>query len=398
MLKKTFKLSIPLFVIGMGLLVSELLYATKTTPVKLPPENIIPQADVAMVEQSPRQIIISSQGQVTAKNTLSLVSQVTGKIVAMHPEFADGGAINANDVIIQIEDIDYQLALIRAQATVANAQLEVEERAADKRVAETQLSGKGHSSLALKIPQKVLAEANLAAAKAELQQAKLNFNRTRVTLPYGSRVKQRLVGLNQYVVPGTELATLYSTDVAQVKISITDQQLALLDLPLGYSAAADDEPIPVTLSAILAQKTRYWQGRLVRLDAALDTDTQLIQGYVEIEQPYQLRPELGQTMPLAVGQYVKAEIIPLIQTSVLVIPDQALRAGGRVYVITDNKLDIRTVDILHREDDQVLLNSGVSAGEKVAISPMHRAVQGMKVNINPTATATVASTTEAGKS
>ena len=83
---------------------------------------------------------------------------------------------------------------------------------------------------------------------------------------------------------------------------------------------------------------------------------------------------------MAVGMFVNAEIGGVAEQAAYVMPRLALRSQDKVYVINaDNKLEIRTVDVLSTSEERVLVTSGVSAGDRVVTSPVPNAVDGMAV-------------------
>jgi len=116
----------------------------------------------------------------------------------------------------------------------------------------------------------------------------------------------------------------------------------------------------------------------VRVDAAVDQATRLIYATAEVADPYGLAAAEG--MPMAVGMFVSAEIDGVNEQSAFVMPRVALRANNKVYVINaDNKLEIRTVNVLHTTEERVLVSGGVSPGERVVTSTLPNAVDGMDV-------------------
>ena len=104
----------------------------------------------------------------------------------------------------------------------------------------------------------------------------------------------------------------------------------------------------------------------------------MIFAIAEVEDPYGLGSDGG--APLAVGMFVKAEIASVHSQTALVLPRLALRNADKVYVINDdNRLEIRTVDVLSTSDEFVLVTNGVKPGEKVVTSTIPAAVDGMEV-------------------
>jgi hypothetical protein len=67
-----------------------------------------------------------------------------------------------------------------------------------------------------------------------------------------------------------------------------------------------------------------------------------------------------------------------------VLPRHVVHTGDVVYIMTDNRLKIRPVNILRRFKDSVYIDKGLSDGELVIKSPLSGAVDGMKVRINAT--------------
>ena len=119
-------------------------------------------------------------------------------------------------------------------------------------------------------------------------------------------------------------------------------------------------------------------GRIVRVDAAVDQETRLIYATAEVADPYGLGATEG--MPMAVGMFVNAEIDGVSEQSAYVMPRLALRNQDKVYVINaENRLEIRTVNVLSTSEDRVLVSSGVNQGEHVVTSTLPNAVDGMEV-------------------
>ena len=88
----------------------------------------------------------------------------------------------------------------------------------------------------------------------------------------------------------------------------------------------------------------------------------------------------AQPTPLSVGLFVDAEIEGRLAENVVVLPRNALREGDRVLIVdTEDKLHFRNVTPLRLWGDQVLIQDGIEAGERVCISPVQTAIEGMPV-------------------
>lgn len=372
----------PVLVMALGLAGYAALHATAPQPDQAPVDARPISVHTARASSETVVLDVTSQGEVRAATELDLVAQVGGRISWVSPEFTEGGRIQPGEPLLRIEDADYRLSLHETQAQVAAAEVGVQQALADADVARKQLRNDPNASdLALKRPQVAEARANLLAAQARLEQAELNLQRTRITLPFDGRLLSTQADVGQYVSPGTVLGRAFSTDRAEIRLALSDAQLASLDLPIGYSAAPGTEH-PVILSARVAGREHQWQGRLLRLEAAVDPDTRMLHAMAEVEDPYGSGVS-AQGMPLAAGLFVEAVIGGRTVEQALVIPREALRAGDKVHVIDDGVLATRSVGVLHRSEDQVVLAHGLQPGEQVIISAIRNPVAGMALAAIP---------------
>lgn len=380
-MKKNFiKVGLPVLILFLGIGIFMILAAVKPEPEKSEktarPLSVYTEA----ARQSDISLRVSTEGEVRARTEVTLVAQVAGRIVSVSSEFTEGGIVLPGVPLISIEDTDYQLAVSQAQAAVAEAEVGVQEALATANVARKQLRNSSSASpLALKKPQVAQARARLEAARASLSLARLNLGRTKIALPFNGRVTERSVGIGQYVSPGTSLGRAFATNVVEVRVPLDDGELASLDLPIGF-IASEDSPIAVSLSAEVAGKVQHWRGKLVRLDASIDSKTRTIFGQIEVESPY-VDNVSQHNMPLAVGLYVKAEIAGRNIKNATIISRKALRAGDSVFVIDDdNRLDIRHVGIVHSTATRAVIASGVEPGDRVIVSSIRNPIPGMKLS------------------
>lgn len=177
-------------------------------------------------------------------------------------------------------------------------------------------------------------------------------------------------------MPGMSLGHAFATDVVEIRLPLTDSQLASLGLPIGYIAPENQGAI-VDFHATVAGREQHWTGQLVRLDAAIDSETRMLYGIAEVIDPYGSNVS-QHNMPLAVGLYVNAIIAGREVTDAYVISRQALRAGDQVYVVDDSgHLDIREVEVTHSSFRDAVIASGLIQGERVIISSIRNPIQGM---------------------
>lgn len=382
-LKKLLKISAPVFVLLAGFAILKVLADTRPEPEKVDEAQRLISLYVDEVQSDSVRVSVETQGEVRPKTEIELVSQVSGRIVMMSENFNDGASFAAGAALLKIDDADYQLALIRAQARVAGAQTELERQLATKAIKEKEWQsdrkrGEQPTDFALNLTQVSEAEAMLRSAQADLRQANLDLQRTEIRVPFDGRVRLRNVGIGQFVSAGTSLGRVFSTDIVEVRLPLTDTQLVELNLPLGYTAPDADHAPVVHFSARLGHRDYQWQGRIIRISAAVDENTRLIYATAEVRDPYGLAATDG--MPMAVGMFVNARINGVAERDAQVIPRLALRNDDQVYVINkDNRLEIRTVEVMSTSAERVLVSDGLLPGEQVVTSTLPNAVDGMQV-------------------
>jgi RND family efflux transporter MFP subunit len=321
---------------------------------------------------------VTVYGEVRPRVQIDVISEVAGRIIEVSPSFTEGGSILAGEPLLMIEPRDYIVAVSEAKARLAAREFELAQALADADVAKKQLANETNpSALALKLPQIAQARAALEAAEVGLERAESDLQRTEVSLPFDARITQTSVDEGQYLGLGRTIASVFSTDVAEVRLPFTDADIAALGVPIGYEAE-EGEGLRVRLSADTAGATRQWLGRLVRLDASLDPRTRTTFGTVEVRNPF---ADSEGAMPMAPGLFVSAVIEGRSLSDVLAIPAAGLRAGGRVFIMNDDDLlEIRSVRVAHANSDIAYLSNGISEGDRVIVSPIRNPVPGMALS------------------
>ena len=325
---------------------------------------------------------VVAQGTVVPRTESQLVAQVGGEVVEVSKSFEAGGFFRRGEVLLRLDRRDYELAVDQARSLVAQAEVALAQQQAEAEVAAAEWHelGEGEpSALTLRQPQVAQARAALAAAEAQLSRAELDLERTAIRAPYAGRVRQKSVDLGQFLARGTPLGRIHATDVAEVRLPVPDDELAFLDLDLGATSRPGPE---VTLGAELAGRWQTWDGRVHRSEGELDPRTRMLPLVVRVEDPYGLRSKDDGRSPLMVGLFVEATITGHSRDGLFVVPRSAIRDGDRVLVVdAEDRLRFRAVEVLRLQGDTAVLGDGIEAGERLCVSPLDVAVEGMTVRV-----------------
>ncbi|MFP8876360.1 MAG: efflux RND transporter periplasmic adaptor subunit [Myxococcota bacterium] len=382
---KSHRALVPLGILALGALLSAVVIATRPRVVARSVETLAPLVRVTKV--APRSLVLKVRGHgtVVPRSESELVPQVSGEVVWVSPALAPGGFFAAGEPLLRIDPIDYELDLEAAAAAAARAESEVvksrKELERQRRLAESEAASEARIDEVENAFRG--AKAGLREARARRQRAERDVARTELRAPYTGRVREENVDVGQFASRGAPLAKLYAVDFAEVRIPVPDRELAYLDLPLAYRGdeTSNSEGPRVELRANFAGTEHLWTGRLVRTEGEIDPRSRTVTVVARVEEPY-ARSEDGARPPLAVGLFVDVEIEGRQLQSAVVLPRLALREGNRVYVVDDDdRLRSRTVEVLREDRDEVVITAGLAAGERVSLSRLRGAVDGMAVRV-----------------
>lgn len=344
-------------------------------------KEILPRI-VRAVEAIPstRQIVVVSQGTVEPRVAISLQAEVGGRIVEVNDQFVAGGYFREGDVLLRIDPRDYELAVIKAEARVAEAaqNLARQEAEAEQAAREWAELGSGEANdLVLRKPQMLEAKARLKSARADLSEVQLRLERTEITAPFTGRMVRKHVDIGQVIAPGLRAADIYSTQSLEVRLPLTDSQVALLDLPFSRDVDVEDLP-SVQLVASFAGEERQWAATIVRTESMIDAKSRVIYAVASVA-PAMIEAAEDH-VPLAVGMFVEARIEGRYFDHVVGIPREAVRQDGTVLVVgTDSRLHFRDVEILQSTRDTAFVRLDIAEGERICTSPIDLPTENMEV-------------------
>ncbi len=371
----------PLIILG-AVVLTFLLIASRPQPPRQEAPVTTPLVDVQPARALAGDFSLRAQGTVLPRTQTTLVSEVAGAVTEVSPKFQVGEFFRRGDVLLRIDAKDYQAALRRAEAAVANRQalLAQETARAEQALKDWQnLRRTGEpSDLVLRKPYVAEAEANLRSAQADLQQARINLERTSIRAPYDGLLREKRVDLGQYVSPGSALALVNGTDHAEIRLPLTELDAGFVPLPgLGSRRG---EAIPVTLHANVAGVERSWQAALVRSESVIDERSRVVYAVASIADPYRL--DSGDGQPLPFGTFVHAVLPANVGHAVLAVPREAVRGGNQVMVVDgEGRLRLREVHIVRGDSDHAFVDGGVEVGERIVVSTLETPVDGMAVRV-----------------
>lgn len=385
MMNQTMKIILPVGILIGSVLIAAVLVNSRPKVETRVPEIPPPLVRVMTADTDTVQLAVFSQGAVMPRTESGLSAEVAGQVVYVSPAFASGGFFEKNNLLVQLDQRDAELAVIRAAADTARdaTTLRIEEEEARVALQEWQALGDGNpNALVSRKPQLAQARARIEASRAALRQAELNLERTGIRAPYAGRVRQKLVDVGQFVNRGNQVATIYAVDYAEVRLPVPDDQLAYFAAPMHFRGEqSSSRGTDVTLNARFAGERYQWTGRLVRLEGEIDPQSRMVIAVARIQNPYG-RGNNPSRPPLSVGMFVEAEISGHKIENVIVIPREAMRGYDQVLVVdSEERLRFRTVDVLRMESNRAIIKGGIQKGERICLSALDTPIDGMLVRV-----------------
>jgi RND family efflux transporter MFP subunit len=228
------------------------------------------------------------------------------------------------------------------------------------------------SGLVVREPQVRQAEAELAAAEADLQVARLNLERTRISVPFDGVVVSESVDIGQYVTPGQPVARVYGTDAVEVRLPLENRELAWFSVPEDPSQTGPEAVVETSI----AGRTHRWRGRVVRMEAEVDTSSRMVHVVVEVSEPYDRSDDRP---PLLPGSFVDVSISGRTVEGLIAVPRYAVHEGDQVWVVEAGTLHIRDVDVVRSGREQAFIGAGLDDGDQVVVSSLDAVTDGMSV-------------------
>jgi len=293
--------------------------------------------------------------------------------------------------LLLLDARDYVASVKQAEASLLGKQAQLAQEQAQTQQAEREweLSGRHKKDapiLALRKPFLEKAQAEVQFAQAELEQAQRKLERTVIRAPYDGLIKDKHIGVGQYVSTGTTLADIVAIDYVEVRLPLTDADIAFLKLPSPRDQHHHyDGKQPAGPSAILSAKiggqTYQWNASVVRTEGIIDARSRVHYAVAQIVDPYGLNSQQISKPPLSIGSFVKADISGLTKDGIVAVPRDAFRDERTLVLMDeDGKLRLKKAKVIRAENNFLYVEADIFNGEDIVISPIASPVEGMQLH------------------
>jgi RND family efflux transporter MFP subunit len=382
-----FRVLIPVAILLCGWIGYSMLSVEKAEEKRPEKKGRVIKTQVVELRRQNFQTVVNTHGIVRPHNEASLTSQVSGKAREVMPGLQDGAFFAEGDVLLALDDEDFEADVVSADAQLARATAAYSQEEAKATQARLNWEDLGYKTepneLVLRLPQLREAAANVKAAEATLARSKRDLTRTKVRAPFDGRVLVRAVAVGQTISPGTSLATIFQTDFVEVRLPIAARQLGFLSLP----ESADEPSVEVRFFDSLNKASDgVWHGDIVGTEGALDVESRELFAIARIMAPFAKNTSGDRRPPLRIGQPVRGEIRGRVLEDVFVIPRSAVRELNRIYLVDKESLtlDRREIEPAWGDNDYVVVRDDtIPDGSLLATTRLVYSPNDSKVEILP---------------
>ena len=370
----------PLIIIGISTAIAAVLYMLGQISPDAIQEKDPMDVNVQILTPIDYQIKIKSTGTTTPITQTVLTSEVGGEVIYRSKKFSEGSSVISGEILAKIDDTDLQLQYKNALLQLASAEVQFAVQQAEAEIAQEAWDQVGEGipqELATKKPQLKQAKAALEVAKAQVQSAEKKLNKTEITAPYTGRIQNINIDLGSTIIPGQPVGSMYTSNEIEVTLSVKDSDLQFLDIPMDGRKLNPNQKSIVIIKSLYKGEMQEWAGNLERVDGVIDPMTRMIKLIANFKNNF-----IEETKPiLPIGLFVEAEINGKQLEDIFMIPNSALTPNDELLFLNqDDALEIRKVSVLTKMKNHILVKEGMKAGERVVVSKLSIATNGMLVN------------------
>ncbi|MFC1498988.1 efflux RND transporter periplasmic adaptor subunit [Verrucomicrobiota bacterium] len=348
-------------IIALGIGIAVIFYATRPKAERKKPPRMTPVVQAEEIFSSDRNVQLELMGTVIPAQSVELKSRVPGKIVFCHPDWIEGGLLGEGQTIIRLENTDYRIVLEQAQNDLS---LELGRQDIAKRewaLLDLKNASDRDRELALREPQ-------LKSAKARVEQAQLNFDRTEIKAPFNAIVTARNMNRGDQATTQSSLGRIVNTDSYHVRISVPVEELKWIDFPENGTAGSE------VLIHLPDGTTR--QGQVIKLLGDLEEKGRMARCLVEVKDP------LNGESQLLLNSFVNVSVKGKPIKNVYCIDRNHFRENSMIWLLTGERR-LRKIEIqpLWTDRNNIFFRADIPAGDMLITSSLSVVIDNMELRL-----------------
>ena len=410
MMAKFFRYALPPIILTGAVVGSIVLWNSRPQVEAKPPDATAHAVAAVVVEHRDVRPTMTLYGAIVAGREVELRPLAAGRVVAVGANFVDGGVVRFGEMLIAIDPFDYEsdVADYRAQVAEArakldeiatdhaaagqllhrdNEQLELarrelvrREKLADSPAASPKALDDAHLNLSIRAQQVIQRQQTidrLAAQSAQqravierrvvaLDRARRKLEETRLTAPFDGYLVETDVAIGKRVSTGDRVARLIDAGRLEVHFHVSGAQFARLLAGDGYRGQ------PVEVVWRIGDQAFPFAAVIDRVEGEINAQSGGVELYARV---------VGAGGILRPGAFVEVALADQLYEDVVSLPESALHDGAMVYVAVGGVLEARQVEVVARNDNDVLVRGTLERGEQVVTTRLSEIGPGLQVEI-----------------
>lgn len=376
-------LLISLGILLAGALVTTLIFSTEPSAKRTgATQQTAMLVDVITAERGTFSPTIQAMGTVEPAQDVVLSARVSGEIIKLGQKFTPGGYVEEGDILLQIDPADYQHTLQQRQSELNQATSDLTLEMGLQEAAQKEFESYGDSlseenrARVLRQPQLKAAKARVQSARAAVEQAQLNLQRTTVRAPFDAHILTRNVNVGSQVATGNNLSRLVGLDEYWVEAAVPVSSLEWISIPDDNSRGT-----PVRLRNRTAwPDDTFRTGYIHKLLGSLGQETRMARILISVPDPQAYHSEADKPR-LMIGSFVEANIKAEQLTNVIRLNRDYVRENETVWVMQDGKLDIRDVGIVFRDAQYAYIDEGLQDNDQIVTTNLSTVTDGAPLRL-----------------
>ncbi|MCF6246001.1 MAG: efflux RND transporter periplasmic adaptor subunit [Desulfobacula sp.] len=408
-----------LIVLGIAGVLAYMLVSFKKEPEKKEIVKTPPSVNVISAESVSKVMTVNAYGTVKPRKLVKIAVEVPGRITYLNPSFIEGGYIGKGETLIRLDQRSYRLDLQAGEVRIDQAQTDIASFVQDiENLKKDLLLSKANMALAKKeldrmkaltknqfasensldkVEQQYLQsriqlqnvenrlsltsttmeqkKSALSMARVDFEKADLALAKTKITAAFDGFVLDKYAEQGEYANPGQIIGSIYQKDSLDVDVRIPLEKMKWIESFFGNGKTPLAKVLVANFESL---KTHVWDAKVVRVKAKVDEKTRTLPITLEILNP---DVKIKGIFDLKPGTFVKCTILGETIDNLFVVPRHMLKPKSVLYIVNDNHLKMKKVDILRKFEDEIYVRSGLITGDKIISSPLPGALEGMELII-----------------
>ncbi len=330
--------------------------------------KIVKTVFIENVENKSIPIVITSNGNLVAKNKIELYSEVQGVLKISSKEFKSGTSYYKGETIIEMNSDEFYANLQAQKSNLFNALTAI---MPDIRLDfpdefskwELYMQNFDIHKTIQKLPEITsekekffISGRGIISSFYNVKNLEVKLSKYKLKAPYSGVLTEALVNPGTLIRPGQKLGEFINPSVYEIGVSVKSEFRNLLQ-------------IGKQVELFNLEKTNSWIGKVVRINGKVDTPTQTIKAFIQVS-----------GKDLKEGQYVEVELQARSEENAFEVSRNLLMDNSKLYVVKDSILDIITVVPVFENKNTVVVK-GLTNGTQLVSKPIPGAYAGMLVKV-----------------